>query len=183
MSQSVKMDNIWKWCRCCLSAAVMSDSVWPCGLRPTRLLCPRNSPGKSTGVGCHALPQGIFPTQGSNPGLLYCRFFTTEPPGKSIYIHTYIHMYIMNSFLILISKLGKILVVSIIGQSLPEACFGRAPVGLGRKDITITPFHWALSKFVRVPKATILPINSATVQKVNQHFQQEDCVLASIIHF
>ena len=30
-------------------------------------------PGKSTGVGCHFLLQGIFPTQGSNPGLLNCR--------------------------------------------------------------------------------------------------------------
>ena len=30
-------------------------------------------PGKNTGVGCHALLQGIFPTQGSNPGLLHCR--------------------------------------------------------------------------------------------------------------
>ena len=29
--------------------------------------------GKSTGVGCHVLLQGIFLTQGSNPGLLYCR--------------------------------------------------------------------------------------------------------------
>ena len=29
--------------------------------------------GKITGVGCHSLLQGIFPTQGSNPGLLYCR--------------------------------------------------------------------------------------------------------------
>ena len=33
----------------------------------------RDSPGKNTGVGCHALLQGIFPTQGSNPGLLRCR--------------------------------------------------------------------------------------------------------------
>ena len=31
-------------------------------------------PGKSTGVGCHALLQGIFTTQGSNPGLLHCRW-------------------------------------------------------------------------------------------------------------
>ena len=30
-------------------------------------------PGKNTGVSCHALLQGIFPTQGSNPGLLHCR--------------------------------------------------------------------------------------------------------------
>ena len=34
---------------------------------------PRNFPGKSTGVGCHFLLQGIFLTQGSNPGLLHCR--------------------------------------------------------------------------------------------------------------
>ena len=45
---------------------------------PARLLCPWDSPGKNTGVGCHALLQGIFPTQGSNPDLphyrqiLYC---------------------------------------------------------------------------------------------------------------
>ena len=32
-----------------------------------------NSPGKNTGVGRHALLPGIFPTQGSNPGLLHCR--------------------------------------------------------------------------------------------------------------
>ena len=33
----------------------MSDSVRPHGLEPPRLLCPRNFPGKSTGVGCHFL--------------------------------------------------------------------------------------------------------------------------------
>ena len=32
-----------------------------------------DSPGKNTGVGCHALLQGIFPIQGLNPGLLHCR--------------------------------------------------------------------------------------------------------------
>ena len=45
----------------------------PNGLQAARLLCPQNSPGKSTGVGCHALLQGMFLTQGSNPGLLRCR--------------------------------------------------------------------------------------------------------------
>ena len=38
-----------------------------------RLLHPWDFPGNSTGVGCHCLLQGIFPTQGSNPGLLHCR--------------------------------------------------------------------------------------------------------------
>ena len=32
-----------------------------------------DSPGKNTGVGCHSLIQGIFQTQGSNPGLPHCR--------------------------------------------------------------------------------------------------------------
>ena len=39
----------------------------------TGLLCPLDFPGQNTGVGCHFLLQGIFPTQGSNPGLPHCR--------------------------------------------------------------------------------------------------------------
>ena len=38
-----------------------------------RLLCLWDSPGENTGVGCHALLQGIFLTQGTNWGLLCCR--------------------------------------------------------------------------------------------------------------
>ena len=45
----------------------------PMDCSPTRLLCPWDFPGKNTGVGCHCLLQRIFPTQGSNPGLLHCR--------------------------------------------------------------------------------------------------------------
>ena len=43
-----------------------------------------DSPGKKTGVGCHALLQGIFPTQGWNPGppALQVDSLPTEPPGK-----------------------------------------------------------------------------------------------------
>ena len=52
---------------------VMSDSLQPHGLQPTRLLRPWDFPGKSTGVDCYFLLQGIFPTQGSNLGLLHCR--------------------------------------------------------------------------------------------------------------
>ena len=50
-----------------------SDSFQPNGVLPTRLLHPWNFPGKSTGVGCHFLLQGIFLTQGLNPDLPYCR--------------------------------------------------------------------------------------------------------------
>ena len=38
-----------------------------------KILCPWDFPGKSTGVGCHFLLQGTFPTQGSNLGLPHCR--------------------------------------------------------------------------------------------------------------
>ena len=51
---------------CMCVQLVMSDSLWPPGLYPARLLCPWDSPGKNTGVGCHSLLQGIFPIQGSN---------------------------------------------------------------------------------------------------------------------
>ena len=55
------------------SCSVLSDCLRPHRLQHARLLCPWNSPGKNTGVGCHSLSQGIFPTEGSNPGLLHCR--------------------------------------------------------------------------------------------------------------
>ena len=47
--------------------SVRSNSEWPCGLQPARLLGAWDSLGKNTGVGCHAFLQGIFPTQGLNP--------------------------------------------------------------------------------------------------------------------
>ena len=57
----------------CPVALVLSDSLGPHGLQPARLLCPGDPPSKNTGVGSHALLQGIFPTQGSNPGLPHHR--------------------------------------------------------------------------------------------------------------
>ena len=55
--------------------------------RPASLLCPWDSLGKNTGVGCHALLQGIFLTQGSNLPLLRLLHWQggslpLEPPGK-----------------------------------------------------------------------------------------------------
>ena len=50
-----------------LSHSVMSNCCNPMDCSPG------HSPGKNTGVGCHALLQGTFPSQGSNPGLPHCR--------------------------------------------------------------------------------------------------------------
>ena len=65
------------------------DYMWP-----TRLLCPWNSSGKNTWVGCHFLLLGIFPTQGLNLVLLHCRqifffffFLPSEPKGKPCMEH------------------------------------------------------------------------------------------------
>ena len=61
-------------CVCvCVSGSVVSNSLQLHRLWSTRLLCPWNSPGKNSGVGCHSLVQRIFLTQGSNLGLLHCR--------------------------------------------------------------------------------------------------------------
>ena len=61
------------------SGSVVSDSLWP-----HELYSPWNSPGQNTGVGSFSLCQGIFPTQGLNPGLLHCRWdsLPSEPPGR-----------------------------------------------------------------------------------------------------
>ena len=45
----------------CTKLLQLCLTLWPHGLWPARLLCPWDSPGKNTGVGCHALFQGIFP--------------------------------------------------------------------------------------------------------------------------
>ena len=67
--RSVKSESV--------SCSAVSDSFDPMDCSLLSLLCPTDFPGKNTGVGSHSLLQGIFPTQGSNPGLLIAgRFFT-----------------------------------------------------------------------------------------------------------
>ena len=56
-----------------LGCSVMSHSLPPRGLYPSRLLCPWDSSGKNTRMDCYALLLTIFPTQGLNSGLLHCR--------------------------------------------------------------------------------------------------------------
>ena len=65
-----RLDPIPTFCICCESEShsVMSDSLLPYGLQS-----PWNSPGQNTWVGSQSILQGIFPTQGSNPGLPHCR--------------------------------------------------------------------------------------------------------------
>ena len=82
------------YCCCCSVAQPCPTFYDPMDcMQPTMLLCSWHSPRENTGVGRHSLPQGIFPTQGSNPGLLQCRRILhhlshQESPAKSAYLST-----------------------------------------------------------------------------------------------
>ena len=71
-------------CACVFSRVAMDHSALQrYGLQPARFLRPQDSPGRNTGVGCHALLQGILETQGSNPRLLYLLHWQADslPPA------------------------------------------------------------------------------------------------------
>ena len=62
-------------------------------------------PGKNTGMGCHALLQGISPTQGSNPGLLQCKwilYHLSHHESPFLYIKSESHYLVKIRFLIVI---------------------------------------------------------------------------------
>ena len=57
----------------CLVAQLCPTLCHPMDCSPPGSSVHGEPPGKNTGVGCHALLQGLFPTQGSNPGLPHCK--------------------------------------------------------------------------------------------------------------
>ena len=63
------------------SLSVVSNS-----LRPHGLYSPWNSPGQNTGVGSLSLLQGIFPTQGLNPGLPCCRWILYSKATREAFL-------------------------------------------------------------------------------------------------
>ena len=87
----------------------MSNFLWPHGLQHTRLLCPWDFPGKNTGVGCHFLLQGFFPTWRLNPHLLYWQADSLHWATREalnyicvcvcVYIHKYIKMCIYSIYI------------------------------------------------------------------------------------
>ena len=86
-AQPGETQALWKWKWNSLSHVRLFVTPWT-------VACHEDSPGQNTGVGNCSLPKGIFPTQGSNPGLLHCRQIlyclshqgrlgTVEPHAKS----------------------------------------------------------------------------------------------------
>ena len=82
MSQGKIIIDIRKYLE--LNEKSKSRSVESNSLHPHGLYSPWNSPGQNTGVGSLSLLQGIFPTQGWNPGLLHCRWILFQLSHKGI---------------------------------------------------------------------------------------------------
>ena len=92
---------------CVLSCSVVSHSLQPFGLYPVRFLRPWDCSGKNTEVGYHFLVQALFPIQGSNLGLLHCRwiFYWLSHHGnpwevlkKNVYMCVSLYLYIYAIF-------------------------------------------------------------------------------------
>ena len=66
------------------SHSLMSDSLRPHGLQPTRLLCSWDSPGKDIGMGGRSLSPGDLPDPGTEPGspAMHADSLPSETPGK-----------------------------------------------------------------------------------------------------
>ena len=77
----------WRLSSQLLSRVQLFAILW---LKPTRLLCPWNSPGKNIGVGCHPLLQRIILTQRSNSGFLHCRQILYQLSHQCLVNHAFI---------------------------------------------------------------------------------------------
>ena len=84
-------------CACVCLVAQLCTTLWdPMDCSPPGSSACGDSLGKNTGVGCDALLQKEIPTQGSNPGLLYCRqiLYRLSHQGSSSHVCTYMYLYI-----------------------------------------------------------------------------------------
>ena len=74
----------WDWV--CLVAQLCLILCEPLDHSPSSSSVHGDSPGKNTGVGCHAILQGIFPTQGLNPGFPHCRWILYHRSHQGSYM-------------------------------------------------------------------------------------------------
>ena len=126
--ETLKFLRVWYVVVVCAQHAESLQScrtLWQCGPSPVRLLCPRDSPGKNTGVGCHALLQGIFPTQGSNPSLSHLLYspagsLQLAPPGKPI--HSLLHVQFSESYSFRQKASWKAFLTHLIQTKLCHSC-------------------------------------------------------------
>ena len=91
----------------------MSDS-----LRPHGLDSPWNSPGQNTGVGCLSLLQGIFPTQGLNPGLPQCWWilYRLRHQGSPPWLRVHVNQNMISNLSLILENIEKFTVRAIAAQ-------------------------------------------------------------------
>ena len=142
------------------SLSVVSSPLWPHGLQSARLFRLWNSPGKNTGVGSHSLLQGIFPTQGSNPGLLHYRWILyclshQGSPEKELNIIdfvwwlNYYYFLFLDCFPFFLNFLTSLIkcIIWTLGKAWEAKVFSRQEAGRGHgRDLTwegpIRPCSW-----------------------------------------
>ena len=78
----ININTLVLMCHAVLSCSVV-PTLNPMDCSPPGSCVRGDSPGKNTGVGCHGLLQGIFPTQGSNPGVQHCRRIPPRKPKNT----------------------------------------------------------------------------------------------------
>ena len=117
----------------------MSDSLGIPGLWPTLLLCPWDFPGKNTGVGCHFLLQGIFPTQGLNLWLLHWSFLREALHTVSLITET---SGLCGPFLSSVRVAGALSLRLLLGHLARVSLFC-VPAGIPLRDSALCSGHWA----------------------------------------
>ena len=95
---------LWEWKWKPLSHVCLFATPWT-------IYSPCISPGQNTGVGSHSILQGIFPTQGSNPGLSHCRQILYQFRHKGSPIAYFTYSIILNFSIYLLLPLRLILLM------------------------------------------------------------------------
>ena len=119
-----------------VSHSIECNCLQPHRLYHISLLCVWNSPGKSTGVGCHSLLQGIFPNEGWNLGLPHCRWILYNLSSRKAESWTQICL------------ISSSVQFSSVTQSCPTLCnpMNRStpglPVHYHLPEFTQTHMHW-----------------------------------------
>ena len=145
-------------------------SVVPNSLRPHGLYSPQNSPGQNTEMGSLSLLQGIFPTQGSSPGLPQRKWILSEPPGKpkntgvgSLSLLQWIFRTQESNHSLL---RGKQILYQLSCQGSPESTVGAklfVPNTVWKDHIPVIPERIVIPWLAGVAKAWVLLITEAGI--------------------
>ena len=146
----------------CSAASVMSDPLRPHGLKSTRILCPWNSPGKNTGVGCHALLWGVFPTQGLNPGLPCCKWilyvWATKEAPKDRYC--WINMYKVSRILKFIGAKSRMVITKSWGWGGVRSCLMSIEFQIFFSEKILVIYFTTLWIYLTLLNCTLKMVNS-----------------------